>query len=76
LNLVSTIGAFLIAAGVLIFLVNFFNSVILGRGKPAGDDPWEGDTLEWATPSPPPVYNFPRIPVVHSARPLKEDVGH
>jgi cytochrome c oxidase subunit I len=76
LNLISTIGAFLIAFGVLIFLWNFFNSIILGHGKPAGDDPWEADTLEWATPSPPPVYNFPRIPVVHSARPLKEDQAH
>jgi cytochrome c oxidase subunit 1 len=76
LNMLSTIGAFLIAFGVVIFLWNFFNSIILGKGKPAGDDPWEGDTLEWATTSPPPVYNFPRIPVVHSARPLKEDVAH
>jgi cytochrome c oxidase subunit 1 len=76
LNLISTIGAFLIAFGVAIFLWNFFNSIILGHGKPAGDDPWEGDTLEWATTSPPPVYNFPRIPVVHSARPLKEDQPH
>ena len=76
LNLISTIGAFLIAFGVLIFLWNFFTSIILGHGKPAGDDPWEADTLEWATTSPPPVYNFPRIPVVHSARPLKEDLPH
>jgi cytochrome c oxidase subunit 1 len=76
LNLISTIGAFLIAVGVSIFLWNFFNSIILGKGKPAGDDPWEADTLEWATTSPPPVYNFPRIPVVHSARPLKEDAPH
>ncbi|HAF10961.1 MAG TPA: cytochrome c oxidase subunit I [Chloroflexi bacterium] len=76
LNLISTIGAFLIAVGVAIFLWNFFTSVILGKGKPAGDDPWEADTLEWATTSPPPVYNFPRIPVVHSARPLKEDQPH
>ncbi len=76
LNLISTIGAFLIAVGVLIFLVNFFNSIILGKGKPAGDDPWEADTLEWATTSPPPAYNFPRIPIVHSARPLKEDTPH
>jgi len=74
LNLISTIGAFLIAFGVAIFLWNFFTSIILGKGKPAGDDPWEADTLEWATTSPPPVYNFPRIPVVHSARPLKEDL--
>ena len=76
LNLISTIGAFLIAFGVAIFLWNFFTSVILGKGTPAGDDPWEADTLEWATTSPPPVYNFPRIPVVHSARPLKEDQPH
>ena len=76
LNLISTIGAFLIAFGVAIFLWNFFNSIILGKGKPAGDDPWEADTLEWATTSPPPPYNFPRIPVVHSARPLKEDQPH
>ena len=76
LNLVSTIGAFLIAFGVLIFLVNFFNSIVLGKGRPAGDDPWEADTLEWATASPPPAYNFATIPVVHSARPLKEDVAH
>ena len=40
------------------------------------DDPWTADTLEWATSSPPPAYNFARIPVVHSARPLKEDVAH
>jgi cytochrome c oxidase subunit 1 len=76
LNLISTIGAFLIAVGVATFLWNFFSSIILGKGKPAGDDPWEADTLEWATTSPPPVYNFPRIPVVHSARPLKEDSPH
>jgi cytochrome c oxidase subunit 1 len=76
LNLISTIGAFLIAFGVAIFLWNFFNSIILGKGRPAGDDPWDADTLEWATTSPPPVYNFPRIPVVHSARPLKEDTPH
>ena len=44
------------------------------RQRIADDDPWEADTLEWATSSPPPPYNFARIPVVHSARPLKEDV--
>ncbi|MDQ6857835.1 MAG: cytochrome c oxidase subunit I [Chloroflexota bacterium] len=76
LNLVSTIGAFLIAFGVAIFLWNFFTSIVLGKGRPAGDDPWEADTLEWATSSPPPPYNFARIPIVHSARPLKEDTPH
>ncbi len=76
LNFISTIGSYILALGVLVFLVNFFRSIVLGRGEPGGDDPWQGDTLEWATTSPPPPYNFPRIPVVHSARPLKEDVAH
>ena len=76
LNLVSTIGAYIIAVAIMVFLWNFFYSIVLGNGKPAGDDPWEADTLEWATTSPPQPYNFARIPVVHSARPLKEDVPH
>src|SRR5262249_33556953 len=73
LNLISTLGAYLIALGVLTFLFNFFTSIVRRQGKEAGDDPWQGDTLEWATPSPPPAYNFARIPAVHSARPLKEE---
>ncbi|MEK6619631.1 MAG: cbb3-type cytochrome c oxidase subunit I, partial [Chloroflexota bacterium] len=76
LNLISTIGAYLIAISILVFLVNFLSSIVLKQGKPAGDDPWQGDTLEWATSSPPPPYNFARIPAVHSARPLKEEVPH
>jgi len=76
LNLLSTIGAYIIGISILVFLLNFFYSIALGHGKPAGDDPWEADTLEWATTSPPQPYNFARIPVVHSARPLKEDVAH
>jgi heme/copper-type cytochrome/quinol oxidase subunit 1 len=77
LNLISTIGAFVIAVGMLVFIFNIFMS--LRGGRPSGDDPWEGDTLEWATTSPPAAWNFARIPVVHSARPLKEDTpgaGH
>jgi len=76
LNDVSTIGAYIIALAILVFLWNVFDSIALGHGKPAGDDPWEADTLEWATTSPPAPWNFARIPVVHSARPLKEDVPH
>jgi cytochrome c oxidase subunit I+III len=60
LNLVVTIGAFLMAAGVMIFLANLLISA--RAGEPAGDNPWGADTLEWATTSPPPMYNFRRIP--------------
>src|SRR5881397_60742 len=76
LNLISTIGVYLIALSIMIFIFNFISSIVMKGGKVADDDPWEGDTLEWATSSPPPAYNFARIPVVHSARPLKEDVPH
>ncbi len=64
LNQVSTIGAFILAVAVLVFLINFFASVRGGEQAPA--DPWDGATLEWSIPSPPPVYNFARIPVVRS----------
>ena len=76
LNLIATIGVYLIALSIMIFIFNFLSSIVMKGGKIADDDPWEGDTLEWATSSPPPAYNFARIPIVHSARPLKEDVPH
>ncbi len=68
LNLAATVGGFLIAASMLPFLWNVF--VSLRSGKIAGDDPWEGNTLEWATSSPPPPYNFDRLPEIRSERPV------
>ena len=62
-NLVSTLGAFSLAIGLMVFLWNFFSS--LRRGEPASNDPWDGRTLEWSIPSPPPEYNFAQIPRVH-----------
>jgi cytochrome c oxidase subunit 1 len=70
-NFVSSVGAFTIAIGTLIFIANVFQSV--RRGALAGNDPWDGATLEWSIPSPPPEHNFDRIPSVHSARPLWDE---
>jgi cytochrome c oxidase subunit 1 len=68
LNLVATIGSILVGVSVLPFLWNVF--VSLRSGERAGDDPWEGNTLEWATTSPPPPYNFDRLPEIRSERPV------
>jgi cytochrome c oxidase subunit I len=64
LNQLSTIGAIGLGFSVLLFVINLFSS--LRSGEIAPDDPWDGATLEWSIPSPPPVYNFARIPTVHS----------
>ncbi|MBI4220747.1 MAG: hypothetical protein HY682_11420, partial [Chloroflexi bacterium] len=61
-NLAATIGAFVIALSILVFIVNFFYT--RRRGAVAGNDPWDGRTLEWTIPSPPPEYNFAEIPIV------------
>ena len=73
LNMVISIGAFIQAIAVLIFVWNLIQSH--GHGEIAGNDPWDAWTLEWATPSPPPAYNFAVDPVVRSRRPLW-DIKH
>jgi len=67
-NQVASLGALIQAPSYLIFVWNLLIS--LKNGAPAGDDPWDAWTLEWATTSPPPSYNFERIPTVRSRRPL------
>ncbi|MFN8579620.1 MAG: cytochrome c oxidase subunit I [Gemmatimonadaceae bacterium] len=67
-NLISSIGAFLMAPALLVFLYNFFKSKT--QGEKVGDNPWDAATLEWSIPSPPPDYNFAQIPMVTSRYPL------
>ena len=72
-NLIVTIGVIFQIAAVLVFVFNLLRS--LAKGAPAGNDPWDAWTLEWSTSSPPPEYNFAKIPVVRSRRPLW-DIKH
>jgi cytochrome c oxidase subunit I len=64
LNQLSTIGAIGLGFSVLLLVLNLFWSI--RRGEIAADDPWDGATLEWSIPSPPPAYNFARVPTVTS----------
>jgi cytochrome c oxidase subunit 1 len=69
-NLISTVGSFILATGVLVTAVNVLRSV--KHGPIAGPDPWKGNTLEWFTTSPPPVNNFDVVPRVRSVEPMKD----
>ncbi|MCU1498586.1 MAG: cytochrome oxidase subunit [Acidimicrobiales bacterium] len=71
LNRVSSVGAAMLAASTLPFLWNVWRTLRLRRSVLAGDDPWEGHTLEWATSSPPPPHNFVgELPPIRSNRVL------
>jgi cytochrome c oxidase subunit 1 len=69
-NLISTIGAFILATGILMTIVNI--AANYKRGRIAGPDPWKGNTLEWFVQSPPPVNNFDVIPRVRSVEPMRD----
>jgi cytochrome c oxidase subunit 1 len=68
LNTIATIGSYVIALGILVFLFNLY--VSLRRRRVAAADPWRGPSLEWATTSPPPPHNFDVVPPVRSYAPL------
>jgi cytochrome c oxidase subunit I+III len=72
LNLLATAGAVVIAVSVLLFIINAVTSV--RRGVLAGANPWGAGTLEWATASPPPSYNFDHQPIVRARDPLWETI--
>jgi len=71
MNQVITVGAFIVALGILITIINFFWS--RKHGAIAGNDPWHADTLEWSTESPPPPYGSLHIPTVISRHPLWDE---
>jgi heme/copper-type cytochrome/quinol oxidase subunit 1 len=73
MNMISTVGAFLMGVASLMFVWNLVVSLI--RGKPAGENPWSAWTLEWATTSPPPHENFHALPPIRSRRPLWDDAN-
>ena len=72
MNQIATVGAFVAMLGAVLFLFNVVHSWFWGE-ECTEDNPWDAGTLEWATTSPPPVYNFDRIPRVRSERPVFDE---
>jgi heme/copper-type cytochrome/quinol oxidase subunit 1 len=70
LNMITSVGAFIFATGILLTFINVLIS--LRSGRIAGPNPWDAPTLEWSIPSPPPPYNFAVLPTVASRHPLWE----
>jgi heme/copper-type cytochrome/quinol oxidase subunit 1 len=68
LNMLATIGAYLIGVSIMVFVLNVALTLRKPRTEPA--DPWGGNSLEWATTSPPPDHNFDELPVIRSSRPV------
>ncbi len=67
-NMLSTIGAYVLALGILVFIINYIWTMRSGEKAPA--NPWNADTLDWATPTPMPQYGFRTLPIVHSRSPV------
>jgi heme/copper-type cytochrome/quinol oxidase subunit 1 len=69
-NLIVSAGAAIVGLGLLVLVLDLLTSVLGRRGRTAGADPWGGQTLEWATTSPPPPHNFDALPEIRSGSPL------
>jgi len=72
LNLLSSAGSAILGVGTLFLLWNLWSTARgpVKPGREAGDDPWGGNSLEWATSSPPPEHNFHSLPLIRSERPV------
>jgi cytochrome c oxidase subunit I len=73
-NLVATLGSYMLAFGVLLFVINVLKT--MRQPRTAGDNPWDGGTLEWATSSPPPEHDFDVIPEVYDRDPVWHNRDH